>query len=322
MAAIDTRIVQTLDWNLLKVFTVIVEAGGIGRAAGRLGRQQPAVSLALKRLEQRLGCTLCRRGPGGFALTDEGRRLAEICGRMRELIRDLPDGIAGSAHEATGRIRLRFISNLVSPVLDEVLASFHRKYPRVEIIVDVATWSDVVNALLRGEIDIGIAPSRRRRAELRYVPLFREVHRPYCGRTHPLFEARAMGPKRLAAERFILTGADEPDQLSDFRLRHGMGRQVAGMSEHLEEAKRLAVLGVGLCFLPDGYAEPDVAAKRLWPLMSAAAAPSMDIFVMTNPNSPPQLSRHLFVEEVASVLRRNEAGSGGRARRRARPGQR
>ena len=319
MPTIDARIVQTLDWNLLKVFTVIVDAGGIGRAAERLGRQQPAVSLALKRLESRLGCVLCRRGPGGFALTDEGRRLAEICGRMRELIRDLPEGLAGAAQEAAGRIRVRLISNLVNPLLDEVLASFHRKYPGVEIVIDVAIWSEVVNSLLRGEADIGIAPSRRRRAELRYLPLFHEVHRPYCGRPHPLFGARSVGPKRLAAERFILTGADEPDQLSDFRLRYGIGRQVAGLTEHLEEAKRLAILGVGLCFLPDGYAEPDVAAKRLWPLLSAASSPSMDIFVMTNPNSPPQLSRHLFIDEVQAVLRRGEAALGyGRAKRRPR----
>ena len=50
-----------LDWNLLKVFSVLVETGGLTRAAAKLGRKQPAISLALKRLEERLGTRLCRR---------------------------------------------------------------------------------------------------------------------------------------------------------------------------------------------------------------------------------------------------------------------
>ena len=65
----------------------------------------------------------------------------------------------------------------------------------------------------------------------------------------------------------MLTGADEGDELTQFRLEHGLGRNIAGMSAHLEEAKRLAILGVGLCFLPEGYAQPDVDGGRLWPLL-------------------------------------------------------
>lgn len=72
-------IVHQLDWNLLKYIAVLAESGGLTRAAKILGRQQPAMSLALKRLEERLNARLCERGPGGFALTEEGRRLAETC---------------------------------------------------------------------------------------------------------------------------------------------------------------------------------------------------------------------------------------------------
>ena len=306
---ISEHALQQLDWNLLKVFSVLVATGGLTRAAEKLGRKQPAISLALKRLEERLDARLCNRGPSGFALTEEGRRLAETCARLNDMIRQLPEIIADATQTVRGPIRIRLISNLVNQRLDEAIASFHHKYPLAELLVDVVTWSDVVNSLLRQEIDIGIAPSQRKRAELTYLPLFKEIHRPYCGRSHPLYGTRIADPRGLAEAAFILTGSDEPDQLSDFRLKHGLGRNIAGVTEHLEEARRLTVLGVGLCFLPEGYAAPDVATGRLWPLLGARGLPSMEIYIITNPNGPPHLSRRLFIAEFKAAINAGKAAS-------------
>ena len=67
---------RKLDWNLLRVFSEIARAGGVSEAARKMGRKQPAVSLALKRLEAHLGAKLCERGPAGFRLTEEGEFIA------------------------------------------------------------------------------------------------------------------------------------------------------------------------------------------------------------------------------------------------------
>ncbi|RUU56709.1 hypothetical protein EOD04_30710, partial [Mesorhizobium sp. M2C.T.Ca.TU.009.01.2.1] len=92
--------------------------------------------------------------------------------------------------------------------------------------------------------------------------------------------------------------ADEGDELTQFRLEHGFGRNIAGMSDHLEEAKRLAILGVGLCFLPEGYAQTDVEAGRLWPLIAGGEVPRNDIFIVTDPQSPEHIARDLFIAEI------------------------
>ena len=298
---------QHLDWNLLKYFAVIVEAGGITRAAKRLGRKQSAVSLALMRLEQRLNARLCRRGPGGFALTEEGQRLAKSCALLSDHIQHLPESIVEGAVVVRGPIRIRLISNLVNEKLDEIIASFNKKYPDIELLVDVATWASVVDSLLRQDIDVGVAPTPSKRAELSYFPVFKEVHRPYCGRGHRLFGQQVTNPSTMVDDAFILTGSDEPDQLSDFRLKHALGGHVAGITEHLEEARRLAVLGVGICFLPEGYAAPDVAAGRLWPLLGKRGMPDMQIYIITNPKGPLHLSRQLFIQELTAVMVREAA---------------
>jgi hypothetical protein len=64
----DDKFVTNLDWNLLRTFVVIVEEESITRAASRLLRRQPAISLALQRLETDLGMRLIERGGGARAL--------------------------------------------------------------------------------------------------------------------------------------------------------------------------------------------------------------------------------------------------------------
>jgi len=289
---------RQLDWNLLKIFREIVREGGLSNAAQQIGRKQPAVSLALKRLEQRLNVVLCRRGPGGFELTDEGQLVAELSNNIASMIAELPIRISNLTEDVRGRIRVQIISSLVNASLDAAIFDFHRRYPEVEIVMDVATWDAVGRSLLRGEIDIGVAPARLFHRDLSYNLLFREVHRPYCGRSHELFGRRIDQPQELAEHAFILTGADEPDQLTEYRLKFGLGARVAGMSEHLEEAKRLTVLGIGICFLPIGFAAPEVEKGVLWPLLETATEPAMDIFIITNPTAPRHLARELLLAEL------------------------
>jgi DNA-binding transcriptional LysR family regulator len=293
---------QKLDWNLFKIFSIIVESGGVTAAADLLGRKQPSVSLALKRLEDQLNVRLCERGPSGFELTNEGRALADTCSELKSLIGGVPDTIADTYNVVSGPVRIRMISNVVSRMFDDVLVAFHRKCPNAELIVDIASWSDVINSLLRQEIDIGVAPARSKRADLIYHPLLCEIHRPYCGRNFHLYGQKIQDPGALSTEPFTLTGADEPDELTDFRLKYGLGQKVAGISQHLEEARRLAILGVGICFFPEGYAEPDVAAGRLWPLLGKRNAPSMDIFIISNPNGPLHLSNLFFLDEFKALI--------------------
>ena len=109
---------------------------------------------------------------------------------------------------------------------------------------------------------------------------------------------RSMTLRRSSGQAFVLTGADEPDLLTAYRTRHGLGLQVAGLSEHLDEAKRLTILGIGICFLPEAFAAPDVEAGRLWPLLRHAEQPCMPVFVITNPRAPRKLARQLLLAEI------------------------
>lgn len=290
------RFARSLDWNLLKSYHEIVQADGISEAARRTARSQPAMSMALGRLEEHLATKLCQRGPGGLSLTHEGEVLAELCEAIYESVRGLPGRLAHMSTELRGRVRIQLISNLIDPAIDAALESFHRSHINVEIFVSVTTWDIIKRSVLQNEVEIGIAPAQDKDPRLRYELLFREIYRPYCGRAHALFGQTLASPKALAGEAIVLTGADEPDELTRFRTHYNIGRRVAGLSEHLEEAKRLTLLGVGVCFLPESFVAREVAEGNLSAVLARGEDPSSDIYLISNPGAPAHKAREVLLE--------------------------
>lgn len=294
--------VRNIDWNLLKIFTEISRASGVTQAARAMSRQQPTVSLALKRLEEQLGVRLCDRGPAGFKLTSAGERVFEICDEISRLVSD----VSNTAHEADtqlrGTVRLGLASNLIDPILEETIRDFHQAHPATRIDVRVNTAEGIHQDIFQNQVDIGVAPIRYKHAELSYDFLSLEVYRAYCGCTHPLFGQKISQPEMLSDENFILTEADESDELTRYRLRYGYGASVTGSSRHLEEAKRLAILGIGICFLPERYAEEDIAAGRLWPLSDEGNQPSGRLHVISHARRAPHLAAARFLEDLRARL--------------------
>src|SRR5262245_20610481 len=93
-AKLDPALFQRIDLNLFKIFREVARAKGIGAAARRLNVQQPAVSLALKRLEAHVGAPLCIRTARGIELTPAGRVVAGLSEHVFEEVRSLPNALA------------------------------------------------------------------------------------------------------------------------------------------------------------------------------------------------------------------------------------
>ncbi len=300
----DHEFARELDWNLLKTFHEIATAGTLTGAALRLGRKQPGVSQALRRLEATLGVKLCRRTSRQLELTEQGQVLLELSTRIVGTIDAIPARLADTSSMISAHLRLLIISNLIHPPLDAAIASFARHHPDVEIDVDVAPWRTIQDMIVRGEGDVAVAPTRFFHEQLEYHLLFREVNRPFCGRNHALYGKRFERPGELAGASFVLTESDEPEELRDFRRAHGLGTRVAGRSERLEEAKRLTKLGIGVCFLPDGFAAAERAHGSLWPLLPDMHEPAIPIYAIT-PRDGSEIC-HRFLRYIVSTTQEQE----------------
>ncbi len=297
------RFAQSLDWNLLRIFCSIESAGGLSEAARQLNKGQPAVSMALRRLEETLNTSLCKRGPGGFELTLTGKLIADVSREVFSSVSNIPNILNQAAEELGGRVRLQMITNLVHDRLNRPLGAFHADHPNVELFISIATWDVIQRNVLRNEVEIGIGPASQHLPDLRYEPLFCEYYAPYCGRSHALYGRRLSSPGELSGHAYILTGADEPLELTKFRQRWRLGKRVAGLSEHLEEAKRLTELGAGICFLPTAFAANGVKDGSLHQLLNIEKLPESKIFLITNPKAPDHPASKTLIEYFRNEIK-------------------
>jgi DNA-binding transcriptional LysR family regulator len=292
-----------VDWNLLRLFVDIVKAGGIGAAARRLNRQQPTISAALKRLEDHAGARLLSRGATGIELTTAGRALFLICEDMFEAARMAPHQIAQAVKQVEGLARIQVVSSVISPEFDEAIVSLHRRHPSIRIEIRVSPWREVLDAMERGEAELGVGYDSGVRGTLAYEPLFVETQQLYCARSHPLFGHRVTKLSELRQEGFVLTGADEVETMTRLRQRYRLGTVVNGIAEDIHEAMRLITLGVGIGFLPTMAARDAVARGQLWPLLTDDSAPSYEMYLLSRHSPSRDTAAQLFLDEIIRRLR-------------------
>ena len=299
----DRKFASRVDWNLMRTFVDIVRAGGIGAAARQLNRQQPSISAALKRLEEHVGTTLLHRTATGVEMTAAGKAMMSLCEDMLESARMVPHQIAQATKRVEGIVRIQIISGLVSPELDEAIASFHRRNPAIHIEIRVSPWRQLLDALERGEVEIGVGYDSDVRGSLMYEPLLVERQQLYCSRSHPYFGYRVSRLNELKDEGFVLTGDDEIELITHLRRRYRLGTKVSGIAEDVNEARRLIVQGVGIGFLPVLAAENEVARGKLWPMLHADFEPSYDIFLLARSEPARDTATQLFWDEVIRRVR-------------------
>ncbi|WP_137701475.1 LysR family transcriptional regulator [Marimonas lutisalis] len=300
------RFVANLDWNLLRTFVVIVEEGSITRAANRLLRGQPAISLALQRLEGEVGARLIERGRGHFQLTAAGRELYRECLDIYASIAKLRDATTLAQSEISGHVTIALASHVVTPLLDDLLGRTYREHPRVTYRIHSGTSARVAASVQDKTASFGICLVNRRFPDLEYDLLYREFFGFYCGPSHPLFGQRGLGLDALKGQDAV---SFETDDLNDalrpvalLRRQHELDQRIVGRSSNLEEIRRMIQCGLGIGALPVHVVERDVRDGRLWRLPPYTHPPAVDIYLLTNPKKRLNRAEALLIGDLKEKI--------------------
>ncbi|TDH38544.1 LysR family transcriptional regulator [Pseudohoeflea suaedae] len=296
------RLARELDWNLLRTFVILAEAGSVTAAADRLRLKQPTVSSALKRLESRLGRKLIDRSPGHFRLTDAGnllyREAIDIQGailRLGTLMRDV-------AEEVRGHVRIAVASHVLSPVFNDALSAFHTAHPAATISIDVAASKFAIAEVVARRASLAICLVHERSPRLEYRRLYREFFGLFCGPTHPLFGRSDLSIGDLAGHSSVSFVTDQMDDalrtVALLRARAGLDKQVVGTSAHLEEVRRMIIAGLGIGPLPIHVVKRDTEDGLLWRLPPYTDVPEIDVNVVWNPHARNNRAEELLLAEL------------------------
>ncbi|MBL0371616.1 LysR family transcriptional regulator [Rhizobium sp. KVB221] len=281
------RFAHNLDWNLLRTFVVVVEEGSITAAANRLLLQQPAVSMALKRLEQTTGHRLIDRRPGRFEVTEAGERLHRQAREIFAAVVRLPDALESAGADMSGHVSIHAVSHVHHPGWDARVGTFFEAYPKVTMSVTIETTADVISSVERGLASIGLCDGIIPPA-LTKTLYKRERYALYCGKGHRLFGKSGTALNELRGDYYVaftadVLGGQHMNAVTAVRAVGSFGQEVRAVSSHVEEVMRLISANVGVGMLPTHLAEPLVAEGRLWQLPPYETLPETDVFIITNP---------------------------------------
>jgi len=144
---------QLNDWNLLRSFIAVYEAGTLTEAARRLATTQPSVGRHLRELERALGEALFVRQPGRLKPTERGHALHGAVSAMKASAREAERLFAGAPHALVGTVRIAasevYAMHVVAPLVARMLA----EQPELEI--ELSVYNRAEN-LLRREADIAV----------------------------------------------------------------------------------------------------------------------------------------------------------------------
>jgi len=147
-----------LDPELLKAFVAVADHRSFTRAAAVLNRTQSAVSMQVKRLEDRLGVTLFQRTKTEVSISPAGEGLLGYARRILSLSDEAVGRV--SDHKLEGVVRLGIIEDYGILVVPPLLASFARKYPRILIEMEIGLMESMPERLGHGcDLVIALHPS-------------------------------------------------------------------------------------------------------------------------------------------------------------------
>lgn len=139
----------------LKVFLAVANEKSFSRAAEKLLRTQPAVSLAVQRLETELNEKLIDRSAKDLLLTDAGRIVLEYARRFQNLESDLQNGLAELRDNSSGRLIVG-ANESTSLYLLQHISKYRRLYPKVRVQVRRSLSSRIPAQLIDGDLELGV----------------------------------------------------------------------------------------------------------------------------------------------------------------------
>ena len=185
-----------MDTRQLAAFCAVVERKSFSQAAERLGVTQPAVSLQIRSLEQRLGRQLLDRSGRRVEPTEAGLHLYRNAQRLLALEEQLLDELTDTTGELRGRLALGASSGPGETVLPLLLCDFQREHPGVHVALSVSDTQTVVDLVARRELELGVVGAARRHRSVVFEPFFRDEVVLACPPGHR-FAGRTVTPTSI-----------------------------------------------------------------------------------------------------------------------------
>ncbi len=248
----------------LQVFRTVATEKSFSRAAGRLLRTQPAISLSLQRLEQELGERLIDRSGKELRLTDAGRTVLDYARRFQSLQQEMENSLAELRDNSAGRLVIG-ANESTSLYLLQHIEAYRDLYPKVKVQVRRSLSSKIPNELLDGNLELGVISYDPSDDRLKSKVIYTDALAFVVSPRHRLANRKTVSIAELASENFIAHNVLSPYRevvLREFQA-HKVPLRMDVEMPTIETIRKMVQNNMGVAFLPRMCVEQEIAQKAL-----------------------------------------------------------
>jgi DNA-binding transcriptional LysR family regulator len=243
-----------------KIFCDLADTQSFSKAAALNQITQSAVSQQVRALEQKFNVMLIDRSRRNFALTPEGLALLGASREMLALYNELGARLQTARNVVSGELRIASIYSIGLHELPPRLKIFRAKYPQVHTHVEFRRAQQVYQAVIDGEVDLGLVAFPVKRTGLRFDIFDEDEMVLIVHPNHPLAGQKSVPLERLHGEKFISFEPDVPTRkIVDRYLRENSVEPTHVMEfDNIETVKRAVEVESGVSIVPENTVQQEV----------------------------------------------------------------
>jgi len=248
----------------LKVFRTVIAEKSFSRAAEKLLRTQPAVSLAIAKLESDLGEKLIDRSGKDLIVTDAGGIVLDYARRFENLENDLENALAELRDHSAGRLIIGANESTTLYMLPSI-EQYRRMYPKVKVQVRRSLSSKIPGQLIDGDLELGVISYDPEDTRLTSIVIYRDHLSFVVSPAHRFAPLDEISISELGMETFIAHNVLSPYRSIVIREFHN-ARVTLNMDVEMPTVETIRLLvqrNEGVAFLPRMCVEQDIAAGNL-----------------------------------------------------------
>jgi DNA-binding transcriptional LysR family regulator len=253
-----------MELYLLQTFLTVANEKSFSRAGEKLLRTQPAVSLAVQRLENELGEKLIDRSGKELLLTDAGRIVTDYARRFENLRQDLENTLAELRDNAAGRLTIGANESTTLYLLHHI-ENYRRAYPKIKVQVRRSLSSRIPEQLIDGDLELGLISYDPDDDRLLSTVIYRDHLAFVVSPEHRLARRKSVSIAELGMETFIAHNVISPYRevvLKEFQRRKVALNMDVEMPT-VESIRRMVQRNEGVAFLPRMCVEQEVGQGLL-----------------------------------------------------------
>ena len=237
-----------MNLKRLEYFCQLAALGNFTRAAHMVGIAQPALTVAIQKLEQEVGLKLINRADKNSLLTAEGDVLYKLATQLLSQAKQVELELEELKDLERGTIRFGVSAMMGSYYFPKILTEFKQKYPKIKIhLVDQGTAA-LERMLLNSELDLALIRGDLENPQLRYTQLINEEIVAGMDRTHPLATEKTISLAQFCQQPLVLfhEGYFLREVVSQYSKKHQLPLDVRMETNLIELQKSLVRNQVGI----------------------------------------------------------------------------